>query len=216
MVLTGDHVRRLCTRLSVEQAVGWACELSASAAEFGIDTPNRMAHWLAQVCHESAGLTQFEEDLRYSAKRLAEVWPMRYAADPKAIDRRPNALATAIGGNPQAVANDVYANRLGNGAPETGDGWHYRGRGPIQLTGRANYRDAGTDLEQPLEANPDLVLQADVGARVAGWFWHTRRCNAFADDGDIGAVTKAINGGSNGLTDRIAWHKRALIVLGIA
>lgn len=213
---TPGQLRQLCVRLTVEQGVAWATELGAAAAEFDISTPNREAHWLAHLCHESTGLTRFEEDMAYSAKRLAQVWPRRYAVDPRAADLQPNVLAHHLAYKPDALANDIYAGRMGNGPPESGDGWRFHGRGPIQLTGRENYEKAGEALRLPLWNQPELVLQPDVGARVAGWFWATHGCNELADQGDIGAITKAINGGSNGLQDRIAWHKRAMIVLGIA
>lgn len=215
-MLTPGMMRQLCPRLSVEQCVAWATELSAAAAEFDVSTPERLAHWLAQLGHESAGLTRFEEDLNYSAKRLAQVWPRRYAVDPRAADLQPNVLAHHLAFKPEQLANDVYSGRMGNGEPATGDGWAYHGRGPIQLTGRTNYERAGAALNVPLVEHPEMALQVDVGARVAGWYWATHGCNELADQGDIGAITRAINGGSNGLQDRIAWHKRAMIVLGIA
>lgn len=215
-MLTPGMMRQLCPRLTVEQGVAWATELGAAGVEFYVSTPERMAHWLAQLCHESAGLTRLEEDLHYSAKRLAQVWPRRYAVDPRAADLQPNVLAHHLAHKPDVLANDVYAGRMGNGPPETGDGWRYHGRGPIQLTGRENYTRAGEALDLPLVEHPEMALQVDVGARVAAWYWATHGCNDLADQGDIGAITKAINGGSNGLQDRIAWHKRAMIVLGIA
>ena len=215
-MLTPDQLRQLCTRLSAEQCVAWATELGAAAREFDISTDDRVAHWLAQLGQESSGLTRFEEDLRYSAKRLAQVWPRRYAVDPRAADLQPNALAHHLAHKPEQLANDVYAGRLGNGEPATGDGWAYHGRGPIQLTGRYNYERAGAALDVPLLGHPEMALQVDVGARVAGWYWATNGCNQLADQGDIGAITKAINGGTNGLQDRIAWHTRAMIVLGVA
>lgn len=215
-MLTAGMMRQLCSRLTAEQSVAWGMELAAAGAEFDVSTPERMAHWLGQLGHESAGLTHLEEDLTYSAKRLAQVWPRRYATDPRAADLQPNALAHHIAFKPECVANDVYAGRMGNGDPATGDGWRFHGRGPIQLTGRENYAKAGEALGLPLVEKPELVLQPDVGARVAAWYWATHGCNELADQGDIGAITKAINGGSNGLQDRIAWHKRAMIVLGIA
>lgn len=213
-MLTADQLRRLCPRLTIEQCVGWASELTAAAAEFGIDTPLRFGHFLSQLLHESAGLTAFEENLNYSPKRLAQVWPRRYAEDSRAVDLRPNMLAVQIGGDPRKVANDVYAGRLGNGPPESGDGWRYRGRGPIQLTGKENYATAGAYLQLPLVEQPDLVLQPDVGSRVAGWFWASRGCNRYADVDDIGAITRLINGGQHGLQDRMAWYQRVAGVLG--
>lgn len=216
-MITGDVMLRLCTRLLRSDAEAWAAPLQAAAEEFHILTADQQAMWLAQLCHESAGFTSLVENMNYSAKRMAQVWPGRYAVDPRAIDKQPNELAHRLGGKPDCVANDVYANRMGNGAPHTGDGWKFRGRYPAHLTGRENYTRCGDYTGLDMLTDPDVHLR-DLTAmsRISAWFWWYKSLNQHADTGDFGAIVKSWNGGHIGLEDRIAWHKRAMDALGIA
>lgn len=153
---------------------------------FDIAGPARAAAFLAQCHVESAGFTRTEENLRYtSAARLAAVWPSRF----------PSAAAAApFVRNPEALANRVYAGRLGNGGAGSGDGWRFRGRGLKQLTGRATYARAAAALARPYLADPDLVAEPADAALTAAWFWHQAGCNALADAGDIDRITRAVNG----------------------
>ena len=176
----------------------WAPALAAAMDRWHIAGLARQSAFLAQVGHESAGFTRFTENLNYTAKRLVEVWPKRFTP----------ALAEQYALKPEALANYIYGNRLGNGDEASGDGWVFRGRGPIQLTGKANYVQAATATGYDLVKHPDLVLGPKVGAEVAGWFWASHGCNELADAGDFAAITKAINGGLNGHTERvILWGK---------
>lgn len=193
--------------INADCAAVWAAALTAAMSKFSISTPLRQAAFIAQVGHESAGFTALSEDLNYSAHGLARTWPARYAQK----DGTPNARAKALHREPELIANDTYAGRLGNVEP--GDGWAYRGRGLIQLTGRDNYRAAGTDLGLPLEAEPDRVLEPAVAAMTAAWFWRTRNLNALADAGKTEAITRKVNGGLHGLADRHERYARALQVL---
>lgn len=160
---------------------------------------------LAQLAHES-GFMPIAENLNYSAKRLMQVWPNRFPT---------LSSAQRCAGNPEALGNTVYAGRLGNGGPESGDGYRYRGRGMIQLTGRANYRTYGPLVGFDLEGDPDLLLQYGVSALVAGAFWKARNLNRWADIDDVTSVTKLINGGLNGLQERVVYLQRAKKALGI-
>lgn len=197
------------TQLQLTQLVGaalaatWYASLEAAMRKHGINTPQRQAHFLAQILHESGGLKSLEENLNYSAGRLVQVWPRRFDA----------ASAAKYAGKPEAIANRVYGGRLGNGAESSGDGWRYRGRGLIQLTGRANYtaysKAAGVDAV----GNPHLLVAPTFAADAAGWFWAARGLNEIADTGDIQAVTRRVNGGYNGLEDRQQWLKRAVAAL---
>jgi putative chitinase len=135
-----------------------------------------------------------EENLNYSAERLVAVWPSRFPT---------KAAAEPYARQPDKLANKVYANRLGNGNEASGDGWRYRGRGPIQLTGKANYEKCGAGIGEDLVRFPCLLLTPSVGLASAGWFWHTRGCNRLADEDDHRAITRIINGGQLGLDDRI-------------
>ncbi|WP_374537198.1 glycoside hydrolase family 19 protein [Chitinimonas taiwanensis] len=188
--------------------------LNAAMSEFGITTPPRQAAFVAQVLHESAELGRLEENLNYSAQGLADTWPGRYAVNAKAKPRVPNPLALQIQRDRVAIANHTYALRLGNGDVASGDGWRYRGRGLIQLTGRLNYGNAGAALGLDLTGNPDHLLQPVPACRSAAWFWREAGCNALADKGDFEGITRRINGGLIGLDDRKRLWARAKAALG--
>lgn len=204
-------------------AVQYAPLLAIAAHRYHIDTtPRRVAAWLATIAHESARLTRTTENLNYSAEGLAATWPTRFARrdvlggylrDPKGA-HLPNATATAMARQPQQIANHVYADRLGNGPPETGDGWRYRGRGLIQITGRANYAASGVALDLDLEQQPELLEHPYTAALSAAEWWHRHGCNELADTGDMTAVTWKVNGGLTGLDDRLKLYNVAINYLG--
>lgn len=203
----------------LERAETWADALNRAMQHFGIEQPRHVAAFLAQIGHESGRLATLEENLNYSAVGLARTWPKRYAErdiNGKPIPGQPNVLALFLHRNPQAIANNVYANRMGNGDEASGDGWRYRGKGLIQLTGRENHRICGEDLDLPLEAQPELLLQPEYAALSAAWFWATHHLNALADDDDVTNETQVINGGTNGLDERIAMYDAAKSALGVA
>lgn len=193
---------------SASTAAIWAQPIADACQAYQITSGRRLAAFLAQVGHESAGLSRVVENLNYSADGLLATWPSRFSS----------ADATALARKPEAIANRVYANRMGNGGPESGDGWRYRGRGPIQITGRVNYaaiRDAirSTGRQCPdLELSPELLESPTWGALAAGAFWGARDLNALADLGDIDRITRRINGGTNGAEDRRARYAKALKV----
>ena len=168
----------------------FAPALSGAASQFEITGP-RLAHWLGQCHHESQGFTRLSENLNYGAVRLVAVWPSRF---PTA------AAAQPFANNPAALANKVYGGRMGNTEP--GDGWTFRGRGPIQITGRDMYRQAGEALGQPLEHSPEMVMTPTIGALTAAWVWFVKGLNALADADDIEGITRRINGGLEGLDAR--------------
>ncbi|MBZ7921672.1 glycoside hydrolase family 19 protein [Ensifer adhaerens] len=169
----------------------------------GMVTPARICHFLAQCFVESRGFTDVEEDLSYSAKRLVQVWPKRF---PTIESAAPYAH------NPEALANKVYGGRMGNTDP--GDGWKFRGRAIKQITGRANYKACGEAIGIDLEKDPDALFDPTIGARAAIWYWSQAGCNRFADQNDIRGLTKAINGGFNGLADRRAAFRKAVAIWG--
>jgi putative chitinase len=168
---------------------------------YRIDGDLRVAHWLAQFGHESAGFTKFEESLGYSAQRLCAVWPSRF----------PNLLvAKPYANNPEALANKVYGGRLGNDQP--GDGWRFRGRGP-QLTGRENYSACAKRTGLDIESHPDLAAKPENFVHIACDFWAQACCNALADKDDLRAITLKINGGYIGIAERGKVLARAKAVL---
>jgi putative chitinase len=203
MILTATMLRTLAPKCEAEK---WSTALGAAMAESEITTSARIAAFLGQLLHESVGLTVFMENLNYSVVGLLKTWPARFTA----------LTAPTFAHHPEGLANFIYAGKNGNGDERSGDGWLYRGRGPIQLTGRGNYRDAGAALGASLELYPDSVLAPLTGARVACWFWTSRGCNALADAADIPGITHKINGGQNGLDERKLFTARALQLLPVA
>jgi putative chitinase len=197
----------------VKDPAKWLDAVGATCVEFKIDTPQRVAAFLAQTSHESGGYTMLSENLNYKAATLAACWPNRFAVlgpDKKPIKENgklvPTAVANSIAGKPEFIANLVYSSRMGNGPAESGEGWKFRGRGLKQLTGKDNYTRCGAALGVDLVGNPDLLLEPLYAARSAGWFWQANNLSAFADVGDIKGMTKKINGGYIGLEARQALY----------
>lgn len=187
--------------------------INRAAARYDITSRVRLAVFLAQAGHESAELTRLVENLNYGAAGLANTWPGRFAVDPTARQRVPNELALRLERQPEAIANAVYGNRMGNGLAASGDGWRYRGRGLFQITGRAQYQRCGRALGLPLVEQPELLERPEHAALSAAWFWDDNRLNALADAGDFEAVTRRINGGLTGLAERSLLWGRARAVL---
>ena len=182
----------------------WIDPLNDAMGLYEIDTDQRIAYFLAQVAHESNNFLTLEENLNYSEKRLREVFPT-YFTDTEFM---------VYANNPQMIANRVYANRMGNLEEASGDGWTFRGRGPIQVTGRNMYRRIGGGIGVDLEHNPDRVIEPQYGALSACYFWRAMGCNELADNGLFTAITRKINGGLEGEADRealLAVAKAAII-----
>lgn len=201
----------------VKDPAKWIDAIVSVCQEFEINTPQRIAAFIAQTSHESGGYTMLSENLNYRAATLAACWPNRFAtlgADKKPIKENgklvPTAVANSIAGKPELIANMVYSSRMGNGPAESGDGWKYRGRGLKQLTGKDNYTRCGQSLKIDLVGNPDLLLEPMAAARSAGWFWKTNHLSDFADKSDIAGMTKKINGGLIGLAERQAKYEKCL------
>jgi putative chitinase len=198
----------------------WLDAVVEACTRFQINTPKRIAAFLAQTAHESGGYTMLEENLNYSADTMAVVWPNRFAEmgpDKKPIKEngknKPNKFALALHRKPEMIANVVYSNRMGNGTIESGDGWKYRGRGLKQLTGKDNYTRCGKSLGIDLVEKPELLLTPQYAALSAGWFFSINRLGDFADKDDFVGMTKKINGGTIGLADRESRYKAVLSVL---
>ena len=186
---------------------GWVEAMNEVFPKYDIDTPQRIAAFIAQCGHESGGWRVFSENLNYSAKALDAVFGKYF----KRAGRDANEYAR----QPEKIANVVYANRMDNGDTDSGDGWRYRGRGPIQLTGKANYTAFSEDMDVDAVDNPDLVSDdKEVALMSAIWYWNKNDLNRYADSGDIKTMTKRINGGYIGLEDRIHHWKAALAAMG--
>lgn len=196
-MLTRAQLEELYPRASVAHVDAFAAYEDGLFEEFALSLrPIRAHFFLAQIGHESGGLTITEENLNYTAARIVKVWPRRFADE---------AAARPFARNPEGLANNVYANRMGNGPEESGDGWTYRGRGYIQITGRDGYREVGDIANLDLEANPGLASTPGDALRVACSFWRWKDLNPYCDIGDFKKVTRLINGGLTGYRDRSAW-----------
>lgn len=183
-------------------AAKFADALNAAMEEFEINTKARQAMFLAQCAHESGHFRLVSENLNYSADGLRRVFP-KYFRDVDANDYHRQ---------PEKIANRVYSSRMGNGDEASGDGWRFRGRGLIQLTGKSNYIACSEDLEVDLLENPDYLLTPEGAARSAAWFWWQNDLNNFADKGDIVGCSKRVNGGTIGLEDRKELYESAMEV----
>jgi len=189
-----------CTPAMAEK---WAIPLQFVCDKYEINTPARVAGFLAQTGHESGGFRFTSEDLHYRAEALTRVWPTRF----------PPGIAESYAMQPERIANRAYADRMGNGDEASGDGWKYRGRGLIQLTGADNYADFSLSADNEALSDPDSVAEPELAALSAGWFWSRNGLNALADAKDIVGMTRRINGGTNGLDDRQMRYSRLISVL---
>jgi putative chitinase len=176
-------------------------QIPDTASKFNINTPLRLAHFLAQCGHESGGFKVTSENLNYSAKGLMGIFKKYFPTQ---------ALAEAYQRQPQKIANKVYASRMDNGSEASGDGFKFRGRGYIQLTGRANYTAFGKAINEDIANNPDVV-SGKYALLSAAWFWSKNGLNTLADGGAsdqvVTSITKRVNGGTIGLPDRIKHFK---------
>jgi len=182
----------------------WYDALSKLLPDYEINTPNRIAAFIAQCAHESANFTALHENLNYRAETLSKVWPSRF----------PAGIAEQYAHKPEAIANRAYSSRMGNGDEASGDGWRYCGRGLIQLTGKDNYTAFADSIGITPEEVSDYVQTFEGAAQSACWFWESNNLNQYADSGDIETMTKRINGGTLGLEDRKKHYEHAKHILG--
>jgi len=201
---TEDAVRQLIPK--VKNFDEWYNNLLNILPEYDIDTPKRVAAFMAQCGHESGGFTVMQENLNYSAKGLRGIFGKYFPNDD---------IAKQYERKPEKIANRVYGNRMGNGPEESGEGWYFRGRGIVQITGKNNYTKCSQSLFESnvLVENPDLLLETEYAIHSACWFWSAARLNELADIGDIKTMTKRINGGFIGLEDRINHYNHAIEIL---
>ena len=183
----------------------WCEALNKLLPDYGIDTPQRVAAFIAQAAHESGNFNALHENLNYRWESLRRVFPKYFPTDE---------LAQQYAHNQEAIANRVYANRMGNGDEASGDGFRYCGRGLIQLTGKSNYQAFADSIETPLEQIPDYLQTFEGAVQSACWFWENNNLNQYADTDDILTMTKRINGGTIGLEDRKKHYEHAKHVFG--
>lgn len=184
----------------------WYDAICAICPQYQINTPKRLAAFIAQCAHESGGFRVLRENLNYRAESLMRTWPNRF----------PNIeIARKYERNPEKIANKVYANRMGNRDEASGDGWRYLGRGLIQLTGKENYQWFAASIEMDVEDLPEYILTFEGAVQSACWFFEINGLNQYADSGNIITMTKKINGGTLGLEERIKYFNLACHVLGV-
>ena len=181
----------------------WVPALNDTFARFNIVSPRQQAAFIGQCSHECGNFRILEENLNYRAATLMKLWPKRFPT---------LEIANQYAGQPKRIANKVYADRMGNRDEASGDGWRFRGRGCIQLTGHSGYYHAGQDLGVDFVKDPDLVATPKYAALTAGWFWSTHNCNKLAEFSDWVGLTKKINGGTIGLDDRVHHTTMALAI----
>lgn len=183
----------------------WYEALSQALPDYDINTPNRVAAFLAQTAHESGGYMVIKENLNYRAESLARQWPKYFPS---------MEIAQQYAHNQEMIANRAYADRMGNGPESSGDGWKFCGRGLIQLTGRSNYQAFADSIETDINDIPDYLATFEGAVQSACWFWENNNLNKWADLGDMLTLTKKINGGTLGLEERIGQYNKALQILG--
>jgi putative chitinase len=189
----------------------WFEALSAILPDYEIDTPKRVAAFLAQCAHESGGFNAIQENLNYRPETLMKLFGHHFPGgltEAQHYCSQPN--------KQEVIANRIYASRMGNGPESSGDGWRFCGRGLIQLTGRSNYTRFAESIDTPVEQVTEFLQTFEGCVQSACWFWEANNLNDLADAGDIRTMTKKINGGFLGLDDRIHHYQHALQVFGVA
>ena len=202
-ILTRDQLKQMVKNPYIDH---WYEALEQLLDDYEINTPQRVAAFVAQCAHESGNFVFIKENLNYKAASLMKTFGKYFpTAD----------IAAQYANRPERIANRVYASRMGNGDEASGDGYRYCGRGLIQLTGRDNYTFFAGSLDIPVEEAAEYLATFEGAVQSACWFWETNNLNRYADSGDIKGLTRAINGGYIGLEDRISHYEHALHVMGV-
>lgn len=205
-MLTEESIKKHFPNSNEKIAKALVASLDTLASKYGLNTKLRLAHFLAQTAHESGGFRVVEENLNYSAEGLNKIFPkyfVKAGRDAQAYHRQP-----------EKIANVVYASRMGNGDTASGDGYKFRGRGLIQLTGHDNYSNFAKDNGIKIDEAVAYLATPQGAVESAAWFWNKNGLNKIADADDVTAVTKKINGGTIGLDDRIKHTKEFKEILG--
>lgn len=204
-VVTLELLRQICPNTKSTVLSRYVEPLNVVGNHFKLfDNPKRMAAFLAQIAHESGGFNFVKENLNYSAQALRRTWPRRFTT---------LAIAQQYARNPEKIANKVYANRMGNGPESSGDGYKFRGRGLIQLTGKDNYSRFARSIGKTLDETIAYLETAEGAVASAAWYWDVNKLNIYADKDDFVGLTRRINGGTIGLADRQHHYDIALRAL---
>jgi putative chitinase len=204
MELTLEHLKKILPKNPYVDH--WYRDLSQLLPDYEINTPQRIAAFLAQCSHESGDFIWLQENLNYKPETLMKLFGSHF----------PGGMAEAqtFAHQPEKIANRIYGGRMGNGPDATGDGWKHCGRGLIQVTGRDNYAWFAASLQITPDEASEYMQTFEGAAQSACWFWETNNLNQYADNGDFVTMTKKINGGTIGLDDRTARFKRIMSILG--
>lgn len=203
-MITQDQLKQILGFKTDSRCLDWYVPMVNIFTTYDITSPNRVAMFLAQCGHESNNFSVLSENLNYSADGLMKTFPKHFPTVDSALE---------YARNPQAIANKIYANRMGNGDEDSGDGWAFRGRGLIQLTGRENYQKFADSIGKDIY-DTIAYLGTNSGAlESAAWFWDINNLNLPSDAGDVKKVTKIINGGLNGYDDRLARYNAAVAIM---
>ncbi len=186
----------------------WHHALEQLFPDYDINTPKRMAAFIAQCAHESGGFMVLKENLNYKAASLRKIFPKYFPNDQIAQEY------ASKQNKQEAIASRIYANRMGNGDETSKEGWKFCGRGLIQLTGRSNYQSFADSLEMSIDDVPEYLATFEGASQSACWYFEVNNLNRFSDQGDIKGLSRAINGGYIGLEDRIKHYEHALHIIG--
>ena len=201
MDLTLDQLNQMVQNNNLSD---WYDSLSNFLDDYEINTPQRVAAFIAQTQHESNNFKSVVENLYYRAESLRRVWPREFPTDE---------IANQYAMHPEMIANRAYANRMGNGDEQSGDGWRFCGRGLIQITGKENYQQFADSIGKSLDDTSSYMETKDGCVESACWFWKKHNLNECADNGDIERMTRIINGGTLGLEDRLNHYNNNLQIL---
>ena len=197
VMFSEEFIKDITKKASLDFQDAMLSNMAQVFESYEINTPLRIAHFLAQAMHECGEFTVNKENLNYSAQGLLRVFPKYFTSE----------QANYYARKPEMIANRVYSNRMGNGNEASGDGWRYRGRGIFQLTGKDNYNRYGNAIGVDLVNDPDLACDPTISLQIACEYWKSRNINVDADNDDINTITRKINGGYNGLDDRIRLYE---------
>jgi putative chitinase len=196
MKITTDQLKKIIGTIYADDKITKLVDaLNQTFEKYEINTQLRICHFMAQVIHESGSFKAVSENLNYSADGLMKIFPKYFTLE----------LANAYARKPEMIANHVYCNRMGNGDEKSGEGFKFRGRSYMQITGKSNYLRLKESLQIDIINKPELLEQLPYSMMAAGWYWSSRLLNSYADKDNILAITKAINGGTIGLDDRKLW-----------
>jgi putative chitinase len=192
-MITINQLQKICPTTPIAMLQSFLQPINTFSSAYGITTPLRTQHFMAQIAVESQYLSRLSENLNYDAKGLLKVFSSHFTID----------TANQYQHNPGMIANKVYADRYGNGNEDSGDGWKYRGSGALMTTFKDNFIETGRAIGLDLANNPDLLRQPMAAIKSAMYFWQSRGLNSFADADNIVKITEIVNGGQNGLQDRV-------------